>query len=44
MKYVAGGMDVHFLNGAPIGRALDPAKPQVLIYEMDGAKLKLAAA
>ena len=44
MKYVAGGMGVHFLNGALIGPALDPAKPQVLIYEMDGAKLKLAAA
>lgn len=44
MKYVAGGMGVHFLNGALIGPALDPSKPQVLIYEMDGAKLKLAAA
>ena len=44
MKYVAGGMGVHFLNGALIGPVLDPAKPQVLIYEMDGAKLKLAAA
>lgn len=44
MKYVAGGMGVHFINGQLIGPNLDPAKPQVLIYEMDGDKLKLAAA
>ena len=44
MKYVPGGMGVHFLNGQLLGPNLDPAKPQVLIYEMDGAKLKLAAA
>ncbi len=44
MKYVAGGMGVHFINGALIGPALDPAKPQVLIYEMDGPRLKLVAA
>lgn len=44
MKYVPGGMGVHFLNGQLIGPTLDPAKPQVLIYEMDGSKLKLAAA
>lgn len=44
MKYVPGGMGVHFLNGQLIGPALDPAKPQVLIYEMDGDALKLVAA
>jgi hypothetical protein len=44
MKYVPGGMGVHFLNGQLMGPTLDPAKPQVLIYEMDGSKLKLAAA
>jgi hypothetical protein len=44
MKYVAGGMGVHFLNGQLIGPKLDPAKPQVLIYEPVGDKLQLVAA
>lgn len=44
MKYVAGGMGVHFLNPANVGPALDPAKPQVLIYEPIGDKLSLVAA
>lgn len=44
MKYVAGGMGVHFLNGQLIGPKLDPSKPQVLIYEPVGDKLVLAAA
>jgi hypothetical protein len=45
MKYAPGGMGVHFLNPAYIGpAALDPAKPQVLIYEPAGDKLKLVAA
>ena len=44
MQYAPGGMGVHFLNVQLIGPALDPAKPQVLIYEPDGDKLRLAAA
>ncbi len=44
MKYVAGGMGVHFLNGQLIGPKLDPSKPQVLIYEPVGDKLQLVAA
>jgi hypothetical protein len=44
MHYAPGGMGVHFLNLQLVGPKLDPAKPQVLIYEPDGDKLRLAAA
>ncbi|HUR95011.1 MAG TPA: hypothetical protein VMY76_10535 [Gemmatimonadales bacterium] len=44
MHYAAGGMGVHFLNLQLIGKPLDPAKPQVLIYEPEGDRLRLAAA
>jgi hypothetical protein len=44
MKYAPGAMGVHFLNMANVGPKLDPAKPQVLIYEPNGDKLKLVAA
>lgn len=44
MQYPAGGMGVHFLNPQAIGPTLDPAKPQVLIYEPTGDKLTLVAA
>ena len=44
MKYPAGGMGVHFLNPQAIGPTLDPAKPQVLIYEPAGDSLRLVAA
>ncbi|HWP36250.1 MAG TPA: hypothetical protein VNL18_01730, partial [Gemmatimonadales bacterium] len=44
MKYPAGGMGVHFLNLSFISPTLDPAKPQVLIYEPDGDRLRLVAA
>ena len=44
MKYAPGAMGVHFLNLANVGPKLDPAKPQVLIYEPNGDKLKLVAA
>jgi hypothetical protein len=44
MKYVPGGMGVHFLNGGLIGPTLDPARPQVLIYEPVGDALHLVAA
>src|SRR5690348_8815196 len=41
VEYPAGAMGVHFLNAANIGPRLDPAKPQVLIYEPVGDKLVL---
>jgi hypothetical protein len=44
MQYAPGGMGVHFLNLQLIAPTLDPAKPQVLIYEPDGDKLRLVAA
>src|SRR4029450_10998200 len=44
IEYTPGGMGVHFLNLQFIGPTLDPAKPQVLIYEPDGDKLRLVAA
>lgn len=44
MEYKAGGMGVHFLNPAFISPKLDSLKPQVLIYEVVGNKLRLAAA
>jgi len=44
VPYKAGGMGIHFLNGQLIGQELDPLRPQVLIYEPDGDKLRLVAA
>jgi hypothetical protein len=44
VPYPAGGMGVHFFNVALIGPKLDPMRPQVLVYEPVGDKLKLAAA
>jgi hypothetical protein len=44
MQYAPGGMGVHFLNMQLVGPTLDPGKPQVLIYEPDGDKLRLVAA
>ncbi len=44
MQYAPGGMGVHFLNPQFIGPTLDLAKPQVLIYEPAGDKLRLVAA
>jgi hypothetical protein len=44
MQYKPGAMGVHFLNLGHVGPALDPAKPQVLIYEPVGDKLQLVAA
>jgi hypothetical protein len=44
VHYAPGGMGVHLLNAQLVGPTLDPAKPQVLIYEPDGDKLRLAAA
>jgi hypothetical protein len=44
VEYPPGAMGVHFLNTANIGPQLDPAKPQVLIYEPVAGKLQLVAA
>jgi hypothetical protein len=44
MRYAPGGMGVHFLNFGYVGPILDPAKPQVLIYEPVGDSLRLVAA
>lgn len=45
MQYKPGGMGVHFLNFQLVGPTLDPAKPQVLIYEPTADhKLELVAA
>jgi hypothetical protein len=44
ITYPPGAMGVHFLNMGNVGPKLDPAKPQVLIYEPVNGKLKLAAA
>jgi hypothetical protein len=44
MPYPPGGMGVHFLNLQLVGPTLDPARPQVLIYEPEGDSLRLVAA
>jgi hypothetical protein len=44
VPYPAGGMGVHFINTALMGPTVDPAKPQVLVYEPAGDKLRLVAA
>src|SRR6266498_3258546 len=38
IEYPPGAMGVHFLKAENIGPTLDPAKPQVLIYEPVGDK------
>jgi len=43
VPYPAGGMGVHFFNVGLMGK-LDPFKPQVLVYEPVGDKLRLVAA
>lgn len=44
VEYREGGMGVHFLNPALFGPVPDPYRPQLLVYEPDGDKLKLVAA
>lgn len=44
MRFKPGAMGVHFVNMGNVGPTLDPAKPQVLIYEPQGDKLRLVAA
>lgn len=43
VPYPAGGMGIHFFNVSLMGK-LDPVKPQVLVYEPAGGKLRLVAA
>jgi hypothetical protein len=42
--YAVGGMGIHFLNPALLGPEVDPLRPQILIYEPTGGKLRLIAA
>jgi len=44
VAYQPGGMGVHFLNVQAIGPVPDPARPQILLYEPYGGKLRLAGA
>ncbi len=43
VPYPAGGMGIHFLNPRLIGPVPDPQRPQILIYEPAGDKLRLVA-
>lgn len=43
VPYGAGGMGIHFFNLTLVGK-LDPFKPQVLVYQPVGDKLRLVAA
>jgi hypothetical protein len=43
VPYRAGGMGIHFFNVMLMGK-LDPLKPQVLVYQPVGGKLRLVAA
>lgn len=44
MDYKPGAMGVHFLNPLYVGPALDPLKPQVLLYEWADGQLRLTGA
>jgi hypothetical protein len=44
LNYPAGSMGIHFLNPALIGPVLDPMRPQILLYEPQGGKLRLVGA
>lgn len=44
VPYPAGAMGVHFFNVALVGPEVDPLRPQVLVYEPRGDKLRLVAA
>jgi hypothetical protein len=41
LPYPAGGMGIHFLNPQLIGPVPDPMRPQILLYEPVGDKLRL---
>lgn len=42
--YRDGGMGIHFINPALLGSKPDPMKPQLLLYEPEGGKLRLVGA
>lgn len=44
VQYPEGGMGIHFLNRALIGPVPDPMRPQILLYEPAGDKLRLIGA
>ena len=44
VAYSAGAMGIHFLNPQLIGPVLDPMRPQLLLYEPQGGKLRLVGA
>ena len=44
VPYLPGGMGVHFLNPRLIGPVPDPLRPQILLYEPVGDKLRLIGA
>lgn len=44
LTFADGSMGVHFLNMGTVGPVVDPMKPQVLLYEPVGDKLKLTGA
>jgi len=44
VPYQPGAMGVHFLNVQAIGPVPDPNRPQVLLYEPHGGKLRLVGA
>lgn len=44
LPYPVGGMGIHFLNTHLISPKLDPMRPQILLYEPDGDKLRLVGA
>lgn len=43
VPYPRGGMGIHFINVGYMGK-LDPLKPQILVYQPVGGKLRLVAA
>lgn len=38
-----GGMGQHYVNGSLLDAKLEPTKPEALVYEVDGEKLRLVA-
>ncbi len=44
LPYPAGAMGIHFLNPQLLGPVPDPMRPQILLYEPDGDKLRLIGA
>jgi hypothetical protein len=44
VPYPPGGMGVHFAHVRPAGPEPDPMRPNILVYEPDGDKLRLVAA